>query len=62
MVRKIRKLKKKIKKTKKAKLILVESREQIIQNSFEDRLKDLNLESRTGGEFKTDISKKEEKI
>ncbi|MFX0007871.1 MAG: hypothetical protein ACFFAV_14275, partial [Candidatus Hermodarchaeota archaeon] len=61
MVRKIRKLKKKIKKAKKIKTILVESREETITKSIENRLKDLNLESsRIWGENeKTIIEKKE---
>ncbi|MDX1797658.1 MAG: hypothetical protein R3255_03325 [Candidatus Lokiarchaeia archaeon] len=61
MVRKIRKLKKKIKKTKKVKPILVESREEAITNSIENRFKDLNLESsrKWGENEKTIIEKKE---
>lgn len=62
MVRKIRKLKKKIKKTKKIKLILVNSREQIIKNTIEDRLKDLNIGSTKLGEIENNIIKKEEGI
>jgi len=45
MVRKIRKLKKKVRKTKKTKQILVNTREQLIKDNRENRMKDLNLEN-----------------
>ncbi|MFX1390107.1 MAG: hypothetical protein ACFE9Z_08605 [Promethearchaeota archaeon] len=62
MVRKIRKLKKKVKKKKKAKLILVNSREETIKNSMENRMKDLNLESRKWSEYDDNSFKKKEEI
>jgi len=62
MVRKIRKLKKKIKKTKKTKQILVNSREQIIKNTIEEGLKDLNLGIRKLEEIDKNIYKREDDI
>jgi len=63
-VRKIRKLKKKVRKTKKTKQIIVNTREQLIKDNRENRIKDLNLENiqlENGGKIeKIPINKEEE--
>ncbi|MBA7661821.1 hypothetical protein ES703_69841 [subsurface metagenome] len=65
LVRKIRKLKKNVRKTKKTKQILVNTREQLIKDNRENRIKDLNLENiqqENGGKMEKIKIKNEEEI